>query len=357
LKFLLKKLLYFILNILFNLAPLKKGLNFSNINIVILVNKPYLGLGDLSMLSPFILLIEKKFKNRVFVLSDYDNFLKIENIEWVKQRKNKHILKNSLVISPVLVFAHFKYIFQSKYFIGYFIGSKLVSNFIKCSYKHNPKNEHFLEKVFPILDLIGIDYDKDNLEYPMLKTKYYDIGSTDKYIVVAPYSNWKERQYPIDNYKKLINDLIHRYNYKIILIGSPGSNEIIFNKLISDLYVDNNLIDLTGKTSILEMNYLINKAQLFIGNDSGPANISYLTAKKSIVFFGSVRFENRLPLNNKLKSNILALDSRMSCKFFPCYNGYNAPTCINDKKYICLSETFVNVEQLNNILGGGVSEY
>ena len=87
--------------------------------------------------------------------------------------------------------------------------------------------------------------------------------------------------------------------------------------------------------------YIIKNSKCFIGNDSGPANIAYLIAKKSIVFFGSVDFENRLPLNSELKLNILALDSRHECKYFPCYDGYNKPDCENLDKYCCISKTFI----------------
>lgn len=98
------------------------------------------------------------------------------------------------------------------------------------------------------------------------------------------------------------------------------------------------------------MNCIIKNAILFIGNDSGPSNIAYIIAKKSLVFFGSVYHENRLPLNNKLKSNIIALDCRESCKYFPCYDGYSKPNCMNNDKYSCLSNTNISTKQLNKLL-------
>jgi ADP-heptose:LPS heptosyltransferase len=299
---------------------------------VILLRKP-LGLGDLVMLSPFVKLIEEKF-DKVFVISEYDNFFKYKKIEFIKPDEiTNNLIKNSLVISPILVFSHLKYIFRAKYFIGYFGSNKLVSNFTKINYKYNPKTEHYLEKTFPILDILNIKYDKNNFEYPNIKSKKYDLN-IGKYLVIAPYSNWKERQYSKENYIKLITFLLKNFKYKIVLIGSSNPNEIKFNENIASKFED--IINLTGKTSILEMSYIIKNTELFIGNDSGPSHVAYIIAKKVLVFFGSVYYENRLPLNKKLKNKIIALDNRNSCKYFPCYDGYNKPLCKNKDKYSCL---------------------
>ena len=338
-KVFIKNFLFIVFNFLSNFIKVKK-FTYNDENIVILLQKP-LGLGDLVILSPFVSLIENNFKSKIFILSEYDSFIEFQKVIWLKPKEcPENLIQDAIVISPTLAFSHLKYIFKAKYFIGYFISNKLISNFSKISYTYNPKYEHYLLKTFIILDIFKIEYDKNDLFYPAIKYNFLDLG-IENYIVLAPYSNWKERQYPFNNYISLISNLIQIYKINIIFIGSNDLNEVAFNQQIENKLNNPLIINLTAKTSILQMNYIIKNSKCFIGNDSGPANIAYLIAKKSIVFFGSVDFENRLPLNSELKLNILALDSRHECKYFPCYDGYNKPDCENLDKYCCISKTFI----------------
>lgn len=342
-KFFLFKVLDFIIWFLSG----KKELDLKNTDIYIILKKP-LGLGDLVMLSPFMKLIEEKYNNKICIVSEYDKFIDFARVGWIKPHEVD--MKDGLVISPTLALTSFKYIFQAKYFVGYFSSNKLVSNISNLAYKYEPKTEHYLQKTLPILDILQIKY-QDEFEYPSLLTKKLNQRIED-YIIIAPYSNWLERQYPKKKYIELIEFLLKEYPYKIMILGSSNEDEIKFNKEIVDMCTnDTIIINLTGKSSILQMNYLIKNSKLFIGNDSGPANIAYLVAPKSLVFFGSVDYENRLPLNTHLKQNILALDERKSCEYFPCYDGYTKPNCTNSEKYSCLSGIDVNKQVLEKLLG------
>lgn len=331
-----------------NFIFLRRTDNIESLNIIILLKKP-LGLGDLIMLSPLVKILENKAKT-ISILSEYDEFIIFDNVNWIKSYdKKKYTNEKVLFISPTFTFSHLKYAFYGNYFVGYFFSNKLVSNIKKCEYKYNPKSEHYLEKIFPILDILEIIYDKKNFTYPHVKTKEVDVNVND-YILIAPYSNWHERQYPRDNFIRLIDQLLEVANCKIIIVGSPSKKEINFNKSVIEKYKTNRIINLTGKTNILEMNYLIKNCNLYIGNDSGPSNIAYITAPKSLVFFGSVSYENRLPLNEKLSTFIYAFDSRGDCDFFPCYNGYDKPNCKSLNRYVCLKNTCISSEKLKELL-------
>jgi ADP-heptose:LPS heptosyltransferase len=348
LKTFLKKIIFIIFDTLSIFIKLKK-LNKQNLNIVVLLQKP-LGIGDLVMLSPFIKLLEENQTSDIYIISEYPDFIDLKKTQWIKPNEvNIELLKQSLVISPTLTWSHLKYILKSKYFIGYFTSNKLISNIKNINYKYNPKNEHYLLKTFPILDILKIQYNKDEFLYPNIKTNLFKTN-LENYIVIAPYSNWAERQYPLENYIKLINTIVTKYKRNIVLIGSNADDEINFNRNIEQKINNSLLLNLCGKTDILQMNYIIKNSTLFIGNDSGPANIAYIISKKSLVFFGSVYFENRLPINNFLQKNIIAIDSRNECNIFPCYDGYNKPICKNQDKYACLSKTYIDNQQLDKLM-------
>lgn len=331
---LLKKIIFFISAIVYKIfnSLTKKKFIIANHDIIVLLKKP-LGVGDVIMISPLLVYLKNiSSTHKLYVVSEYNVFLDIPNIIWLKpQDLTKIQLSNSLLISPTLAFTHAKYLFRAKYFIGYFFSNQLISNFHKTNFHFNPKTEHYFAKIFPILDILNINYSKQELPYPPLKQKKFE--NYQNYIIVAPYSNWPERQYPFKEYKQLLQNL--SIQTQILIIGSSNPKEQIFNQKLVDSIKSSNIINLTGKTSLSEMTYLVKNSKLFIGNDSGPSHIAYSCAVKSLIFFGSVYYETRLPINSILKNKITALDNRSICTKFPCYNGYSKPKC--SYQYECLS--------------------
>ena len=332
------------------MIPIKLQLELDgDIDVVILIQKP-LGIGDLVMLSPLVILLEEKFiKNNIYIVTEYEKFIDFNRAFWIHPSSPKKFsLANSIVISPMLVFTHLKYIFQSKYFIGYFFSNKLTSNFMKSEYKYSLTSGHYFRKIFPILDALDIEYDKENLSYPRIMTTDFTRNSDN--VVIAPYVNWEERQFPLSKFVSLIHSLLEICSCKIVLIGSDNPLEVEFNKQLEALVSSSRLDNQTGCTTLLKMSDLISKAKLYIGNDSGPSHIAYLNARRSIVFFGSVRFEDRVPLNLKLTNNITCIDSRSDCNYFPCYDGLSKPNCVNDRKYSCISNAAINIELIKELL-------
>jgi ADP-heptose:LPS heptosyltransferase len=307
------------------------------------INKVYiyfinLGIGDLIMLSPFIYLISKEFKDKeVKLITDYPELFTLDNLTWVKPKDHNNSLfeRNSLAISPTLTWYHIKYIKSSNHFIGYFLSNKFISNFTQLDFSYQPKNEHYLSKIFPILDALLIKYDIDNFLYPRLNFTAPSpniLNSLKPYIVVAPYSNWKERQYPKDRFIDLILVLIVKYN--IVLIGSNNKDEVELNKsiykeIVSHETKSHSIVDLSGKTTLYEVIYIIQNAEQYYGNDSGTTNIAFLESKDVTAFFGSVLPQNRVPLNKKLQQNIKTYHRSDLCDLYPCYDGYNKPQCNN----------------------------
>jgi ADP-heptose:LPS heptosyltransferase len=346
-----KKFLFKIINSLFRVFKNKSHLDLVSVSdIVILIQKP-LGIGDLIMLSPLILLLEVKFtQHNIYVVTEYEKFINFERAIWIHPGSINKVLfkKKSLVISPMLTFSHFKYLYKSYYFIGYFFSNKLVSNFMKNDYKYELKNDHYLKKIFPILDALNIRYNKQEFIYP--KINKTDENNYSNNILIAPYVNWEERQLPQSNLVALINQLLELSTYKIILVGSSNSMEVQYNKQIEALVANSRVENQTGLTSLMDISKLINNTKLFIGNDSGPSHIAYLCARKSLVFFGSVRFEDRIPLNSKLEKNITCVDSRERCDFFPCYDGLSKPNCVNKDKFSCISYAEISNEKIKEFL-------
>ena len=127
------------------------------------------------------------------------------------------------MISPSLTWSHAKYIFKSKYFIGYFFSNSLIGNINYIENKYDFVNEHYVEKTFNILQALNICFNRDNLSYPPLKhTKYKPFKN---YIVIAPYTNWKERTIPKTLLNVIIKSIIKDTKHNIVIVGSSKEEE------------------------------------------------------------------------------------------------------------------------------------
>jgi len=150
-----------------------------------------------------------------------------------------------------------------------------------------------------------------------LKTVNNKISEASKLIILnfgigdyLPLRNW-----PLENYFKLSEELLKRDDVFIILIGvkfAKGQKEHI-----KDLLEHERCVDLIGKTSVEEVVDICCVSRLLISHDSGMANLASLTAINTIVMFGPETPVLYAPLN----SNMEIIYKNFSCS--PCFSAYN----------------------------------
>lgn len=301
--------------------------------IYILMLRP-LGLGDLMMLSPFVIEIAKRFPNTpTFLVTEYPAFMDIPGVNWLHpQSLNIKKRRHALVISPTLSWHHAKYLLGSGWFLGYFLSNRPISNFTSSSRSYDAKHGHYYQRAVTLLTMLTPWAPGDNRpQYAtLISTLVENLALPDNYICIAPVANWEERQYPIDLYRDVITDLVKRHS--IVLLGGNSAEEV---KLAAYL-TQEGVIDLIGKTSLAQAAAIISKAALFVGNDSGLSHMAFLTGTPAVVVFGCVPGELRIPMESYLAKNIKTLGAGDNCPSFPCYDGFNRPYCQNPERFICL---------------------
>jgi len=140
-------------------------------------------------------------------------------------------------------------------------------------------------------------------------------------IVSSIISKDKSKNWPVENYISLFKRLIGIKNAQIILIGTESDKDKN-NELIKH-FKPAEMISFVGKFSIDESAYLIKKANLYIGTDSGPAHIANAVGTPSIVFFKKENVARWLtPYNSRKKVVIIAENNDI--KSIPEENVFNA---------------------------------
>jgi heptosyltransferase II len=119
---------------------------------------------------------------------------------------------------------------------------------------------------------------KDKLEY-LVKPGHL----SRKLIILAPGARWQTKQWPVDYFAKLGSDLQKKHGFQPVCIGSQAEVELCSTLAKS---MGGKAISLAGKTDILAMAAIIDRAQVVVANDSAPMHLSRGLGKNLICLAG-----------------------------------------------------------------------
>ncbi|WP_297404968.1 lipopolysaccharide heptosyltransferase II [uncultured Cetobacterium sp.] len=166
--------------------------------------------------------------------------------------------------------------------LGYDIASGAFLFTKKIKYD---KDKHEVEKILSFLGSEKIE--NPQKDYPIeLYPGKKDIEKIDKLwnennleknkvIVIAPGSKWFTKKWPLDYFNEVIKEN-NKENRKVIIVG--GKDELTLN-----IEKVKNLIDLRGKTTLLELAEIIKRSDIVLTNDSSPIHIASAWKKPHII--------------------------------------------------------------------------
>ncbi|MDP8212036.1 MAG: lipopolysaccharide heptosyltransferase II [Candidatus Zapsychrus exili] len=97
------------------------------------------------------------------------------------------------------------------------------------------------------------------------------ISDDDCFICIHPGASDPAKRWPKNNFAELIDELVKKYNSKIVIVGSSDVRPIAKEILSS---INSSILDLSGKTTVGELASLLMRADLLISNDSGPVHLA-----------------------------------------------------------------------------------
>lgn len=139
-----------------------------------------------------------------------------------------------------------------------------------------------------------------------------------RYIVIVPSAAYALKRWPLEHWKKLIE---LNTDKKIVVLAGPTDT---FTK---ELDVYPHIINLTGKTSLLESAAIINKAQAIVTNDTGMLHFSEQLGKKTIALMGPA------PFGFPSRASTIIMEKNLSCR--PCSKHGQGP-CVNQQFQKCM---------------------
>jgi ADP-heptose:LPS heptosyltransferase len=127
--------------------------------------------------------------------------------------------------------------------------------------------------------------------------------------VVHPFGKWAPRAWPWDRWLEICAHLYHHLNLEICLVG--GSEDL--NILRRRASTPTPLRIFVGELSLGELAALCARAEVFLGNDSGPAHLAAAAGARCVVLYGP----QEAALFGVRSSRAVAVQGRAFCT--PCW--------------------------------------
>lgn len=166
------------------------------------------------------------------------------------------------------------------------------------------KNPYQRHETLENVDLVQEKTNGLRAEFPSLSTSFGEKGGITlpqdrKKIVLHAGAGYPSKRWPIEKYLALAKLIDEKGLGRPIFVGTEEEKK---QRAFYPVDFKEKFLDLTGKTSLPELFGLLQKTDLFIGNDSGPAHLAALAGCKLVVIFsGTNDFHRWAPWSDKLR--------------------------------------------------------
>lgn len=151
------------------------------------------------------------------------------------------------------------------------------------------KYMHTVDRMLGLVEAIGIEPVRDMRLYTdpgERQAVATDARFADRYVVFAPTSRWKSKQWPAGRFAELSKRILAEgLTDRIVVVGGAGERKQCTDLLrLAKNRVK--IIDLVGETSIARLMAIIERAQLVVANDSAALHIAVGLDRPIVALYG-----------------------------------------------------------------------
>jgi heptosyltransferase II len=153
---------------------------------------------------------------------------------------------------------------------------------------------HEIDRNLSLLTPLSFPFNKNELPqlYPSAEDvqivdsllKNYSLSKRNRIIAVAPGTIWNTKRWPSDKFITMCQRLSAECS-AILLLG--GKEDSALCEEIARLSKKENVINVSGKLSLLQSAELINRSQVLISNDSAPMHLAIAVGTPVVALFGA----------------------------------------------------------------------
>lgn len=185
------------------------------------------------------------------------------------------------------------------------------SSFVSKAIKGNHSQEHVIERYLDVARYLGADVPVGELDFPMpdlsketesltakLKEEGMPLqaGKLPEYVVLVPGARWETKEWPPSHYAELAQMIVEDGRY-VVLAGGP--DDAAKGAVIKEISKCDQVIDMTGKTSLRELAALIKGCCVYISADTGPLHFAAALKKPLVAMYGPTKADRTGPYGSK----------------------------------------------------------
>lgn len=189
-------------------------------------------------------------------------------------------------------------------------GSGLISKAISGSHR----KDHVIERYLDVARYLGAKVEGlDDVRFPMpdltketeaVKAKLEEKGyAGGAYVVMVPGARWETKVWPVEHYAALAKMIAAEGKY-IVLAGGP--DDAAKGAAIKQQAAVEQVIDLTGQTSLRELAALIKDCAVYISADTGPLHFAAALKKPLVAMYGPTLADRTGPYGSDKASVLLS---------------------------------------------------
>lgn len=161
-----------------------------------------------------------------------------------------------------------------------------------------------------------------------------------KVVILAPGSKWFTKQWPVEYFNEVIEKLKVNKNIGIVVVGGKEEENLPI--------VKDGVVDLRGKTSLLQLADVLSRGDIVVTNDSSPIHIASAFKKPRIlaIFGPTVKEFGFFPWS--LNSKVFEVEN-LNCR--PC--GIHGGKSCSKKDFQCMKKILPEyiLSEINSYLG------
>ena len=194
---------------------------------------------------------------------------------------------------------------------------------------------HEANRYLRVLQLMGIDELAFDLEFwhtdADRRVVHHllsgcNVNPEDRIVGINLGTTWRTKSWSLDRFADVIAGIQNRFEGAVVLTGS--SSEVGLGNAVQKL-VKAKVINLIGKTTVLQLGALIERCNLYLTCDSGPMHIAAAVGTPTIALFGPTNPTRHQPYGEGHH----VIEKDVSCR--PCYKR----KCMRkDAPNLCMTE-------------------
>lgn len=140
-------------------------------------------------------------------------------------------------------------------------------------------NKHEIEYNLDLVRKIGVDTKDFSLSLPVTVQDEqataeilagFGIRESDFLVALHPWTSDASKQWPVENFLALAQEIVHKYHCKILVIG--GREEAGFAQEFSRRVAG--MVNLAGKLTLKQAAACLKRCKVLVSNDSGPVHLA-----------------------------------------------------------------------------------